>query len=484
MPSNTKTIAMKTVMCLLMLIGSISYGATQAFIDTLYTIQTTENIIYGQAVDFAGTQRSLELDLSVPINDTMPICGRPLLIMIHGGAWIAGDKNQLYPKRIREDFAKRGYAAAAVNYRLGMFHTDQFINCNIADWNCFNVTDTSEWYRANYRAVQDVRGAIRYLINHATQYHIDPDNVFVVGESAGGFVAMGVGYLDDPTEVVTDLTNSLADAPVPNMLYENNCIQDYGLANTIAEMSLSRPNLGSYEGFLNLPALNDYTIRGVGNYYGGVFNNIFTSSDTQPALYLYHQPCDLIVPYNYSRLLTGYVNCLQGFPAFCGNIINRAYVYGSFGIKTMLDTLGASGLQVPTYYFDNTNNQWNCLQQVNQNCHSIDNFWLRTTNMAAFFAPKIVACTTVNSADDHPGKPLFVVHPNPSTHGQPIQIAAIFHPGDQINIVDINGNRHYTLILTEVRQKISIAQNFPAGIYFIQIKRAESLSIRKLLIIN
>jgi hypothetical protein len=73
----------------------------------VYAIETIENIVYGEAVDFAGVQRSLELDLSVPVNDTIPMCGRPLLVMIHGGAWIAGDKNQGYPIRIREDSKQR-----------------------------------------------------------------------------------------------------------------------------------------------------------------------------------------------------------------------------------------------------------------------------------------------------------------------------------------------------------------------------------------
>jgi len=55
--------------------------------------------------------------------------------MIHGGSWFTGDKNEGYSKRIREDFAKRGFTTASINYRLGLFQTSQYINCNIPNWN-------------------------------------------------------------------------------------------------------------------------------------------------------------------------------------------------------------------------------------------------------------------------------------------------------------------------------------------------------------
>ena len=119
----------------------------------------------------------------------------------------------------------------------------------------------------------------------------------MVGESAGGFIAMGVGFLDDASEVQDSLSGLLPDAPVPNDLYEAACIQGYGLADDIDSMQLNRPDLGSYEGTLSFPLAELYTIRAVGNFYGGAFNNIFQSfSEDTPALYLYHQPCDLIVP--------------------------------------------------------------------------------------------------------------------------------------------------------------------------------------------
>ncbi|MDA8886788.1 alpha/beta hydrolase [Bacteroidia bacterium] len=264
-----------------------------------------------QQLTFLVKLKKLEMDISYPTDDTIPVCGGPLIVLIHGGTWLLGSKEDVSVVRMREDFAKRGYASASVNYRLGQFNTHLRVNCNVSslfdvNWNCLNMADESEWYRAQHRAVQDVNGAIRFLVNNATSYNIDPSNIFIVGESAGGFVALSAGFTDNNSELIDSLTGAYPNVPKPNSIYESTCIQANGFALDIDSMDLSRPELGSYEGLLNPPVNNSYSIKGVGSFFGGVFNNVFHSiSSTIPALYLYHQPCDLIVPYNYSRVFTG-----------------------------------------------------------------------------------------------------------------------------------------------------------------------------------
>ncbi|MCS7193296.1 MAG: alpha/beta hydrolase, partial [Armatimonadetes bacterium] len=66
-----------------------------------------ENLIYG------SNERN-ELDLFLPKGESKNL--RPAVLVIHGGAWRSGDKRQL--RTIAELFARRGYVAAAINYRL------------------------------------------------------------------------------------------------------------------------------------------------------------------------------------------------------------------------------------------------------------------------------------------------------------------------------------------------------------------------------
>ena len=457
----------------------------QTWTDTTYSIQTETNVLYGTATGFAGDMVELGMDISYPANDDPPPCGRPLLVVVHGGAWIAGDKSEYNIARIRADFAKRGYVAAAVNYRLGQFHTNQFVNCNVPDWNCFNMSDSSEWYRANYRGIQDVHGAIRYLIAHSEQYHIDTANVFLAGESAGGFIAMGVGFIDDASEVLGALVGDYPDAPAPNTLYENNCIQAYGLADNIASMNLERPALGTYTGDLNLPAEKGYTIRAVGNFFGGAFNNIFRAhAAVSPALYLFHQPCDLIVPFNYGRLLAGYNTCLTGFPANCGYIVNRPYAYGSKGIKTLIDTLNAQGLSAPEYYYDAASSNYNCLEQAANpalGCHAIDNFWLRTSHLAAFFADKIDACTVSGVEMAATADPLKAVYPNPAADRVWVYFQSRL-PHVEIGLADLWGR---TLGRTQADHADSAVLDLvgvPNGIYVLRIRIGGKMYVRRLVV--
>ena len=457
---------LRPICFLFMLLPALLSG--QKWVDTVYTIQSSFDVSYGTAIDFAGTERNLELDISWPTNDTVPACGRPLLVMVHGGAWIGGSKADGIPARIRKDFAKRGYVTASVNYRLGLFHTNRSINCNIPDWNCFNMTDSSEWYRANYRAIQDVHGAIRYLINRSAQYDIDPEQVFLIGESAGGFVAMGVGFIDDSTEVLQTLVDSMPDAPAPNQLYENNCIKAYGLAVDIDSMDLRRPALGPFTGTLNLPLTQPYTIRGVGNIYGGAFNNYFASPDSNaPVLYFFHRPCDLIVPYNKSRLLAGLVTCAQGFPTFCGNIINRSRAYGSKGIKDLIDTLNARGQYAPRYEFDASSDQFNCLQQVSSPCHAIDNFWLRTNNIASFFKEEIKPCINTSISNEHL-KDEPVLSPNPCHTSFRLIVPEQTGTADLI-VTDMLGKKYFSMPLQRNKDYEVDVSKWAAGSYYVYV---------------
>lgn len=269
---------------------------SQNYIDTLYEIETSTDIQYGTATNFAGVEVDLHLDISNPTDDVVPDCGRPLALIIHGGAWAAGSKDDNSISRMREDFAKRGYTAVAINYRLGYFQTENSRNCNIPNWNCLNLADSSEWLRAWYRGIQDAKGALRFLIENSEDYSIDPSNVFVFGESAGAYISLGVTFMDQNSEK-PESCGQLADVAPPHQNYYEPCIENTVFDIPIAQMDLSRPDLGSIEGTMN-PSNKDYVVRGAGSLYGGTMTELFSEYGyfEPPHLYVFHQPNDLIVP--------------------------------------------------------------------------------------------------------------------------------------------------------------------------------------------
>jgi len=236
---------------------------------------------------------------------------------------------------------------------------------------------------------------------------------------------------------------------------------------------------------------NSYKIKGVGNFFGGVFNNIFKSyHPNPPALYLYHQPCDLIVPYNHNRLLAGYVNCLTGFPTNCSNIVNRPLVYGSFGIKKLIDNLIINSIPTTTYYWDHSTNNFNCYQQAtnpNMACHAIDKYWLRTTNMATFFASKINSCNALGLTEKVNDSQQFNIFPNPASSNDNIYINGFFRKNDKLELFNINGIQLYEKILSSNLNQIKLNlpnHYFKNGIYFIQISNRDTIEIKKILIAN
>ena len=106
---------------------------------------------------------ALQLDLYLPAAGAAPA---PAVVLVHGGGWGSGSRDNLAPMAIR--LAERGYAAATVSYRLSG--------------------------QARYpAAVHDVKAAVRWVRSQAGRYGIDAAHIAVAGASAGGQIASLTG---------------------------------------------------------------------------------------------------------------------------------------------------------------------------------------------------------------------------------------------------------------------------------------------------
>jgi acetyl esterase/lipase len=91
----------------------------------------------------------------------------PCVIVIHGGSWQNGDNTQLAP--LNSYLAARGYAVAALNYRLGPEHKFP-------------------------AALDDTQAAIYYLKANAAELGLDAEHFVLLGRSAGGQLALLAAY--------------------------------------------------------------------------------------------------------------------------------------------------------------------------------------------------------------------------------------------------------------------------------------------------
>jgi acetyl esterase/lipase len=134
----------------------VSVAAWQAGTEAL-PFEIREGLTYGP------NERN-DLDLFLPKDDGKSL--RPAVIVIHGGAWRSGDKRQL--RNLAELFARRGYVAAAINYRLA-----------------------PKW---SYPAqLDDCQRAVRWLRKNAKEFRVDPKRFGAAGASAGGHLALLLG---------------------------------------------------------------------------------------------------------------------------------------------------------------------------------------------------------------------------------------------------------------------------------------------------
>jgi alpha/beta superfamily hydrolase len=191
----------KIVFCILFL-PAFSYGQFIQYCGTprydtevFSSVDITSDVIYGSNSVAGGGPTDLTLDIYQPANDTATI--RPLIVWAHGGSFIAGTKNDVDVTSLCEHFAKRGYVCASINYRLG-FATFP--------------PNGGEAKRAVFRAVQDMKAAIRYFRQDAATantYKIDPNLIFAGGSSAGAFTALHLAYLDEPSELPADIDTTV-----------------------------------------------------------------------------------------------------------------------------------------------------------------------------------------------------------------------------------------------------------------------------------
>jgi len=144
------------------------------------------DIIYAQPLHY----RPLRLDLYRPAAN-QPL---PLIVYVHGGAWVRGTKRSGGPiedfPAVLAQLAQRGFVVASIEYRL----------------------DGEAKFPA---AIQDVKAAIRFLRSRATEYGIDASRAGIFGGSAGGQLAAlagtscGVKAFDPPA--TGDATGSPSD---------------------------------------------------------------------------------------------------------------------------------------------------------------------------------------------------------------------------------------------------------------------------------
>jgi len=131
-------------------------------------IKIFRDIPYGVIKDFKPYFNSLDI--------YTPLIGEqlPVIVFIHGGTWVLGDKG-IFNKKIKS-FVEANYVYVSINYRLSP-----------------DVHHPSH--------AEDVAKAVTWIYENIIKYGGNPKNIFLMGHSAGGhlsaLIALDKHYLQD-----------------------------------------------------------------------------------------------------------------------------------------------------------------------------------------------------------------------------------------------------------------------------------------------
>jgi acetyl esterase/lipase len=123
---------------------------------------------------------------------------RPVFVFFSGGSWTKGNPEWAFYNCA--EYAKKGWVAASVEYRLADRHGT-----------------------TPFEAVMDARSAIRWLRQHAEQFNIDTARIVASGNSAGGHLVLATALADKWNEA----TDNPAYSATPNLLLVNSGVYDF-----------------------------------------------------------------------------------------------------------------------------------------------------------------------------------------------------------------------------------------------------------------
>ena len=171
---------------MLLLVCNTVFAQSKFGIDTSYTVKSTFHKLIKKYPFITIPQEKFNGDVAEIKNITyQKRKGRALhldaiyykkkkfntaIIMIHGGGWRSGNKNQMHD--LAKELAAKHYSCFAIEYRLSL--------------------------EAKYpEGIYDVKNAIKFIKDNALKFNVDPNKIVVLGCSSGGQMAALIGTTNE-----------------------------------------------------------------------------------------------------------------------------------------------------------------------------------------------------------------------------------------------------------------------------------------------
>ncbi len=461
-----------------------------------YDSNRSINIFYAGPPSTPIITVKLRCDIYQPEGDTAT--KRPLIILASTGSYLpaiinqqtTGSKDDSSIVELANRLTKRGYVVMAVNYRLG--------------WNpktTIQAQAAEQLIKATYRAIQDVRNAIRFMRVNAETYKIDTSKIVVGGQGTGGYVALGLAAVDKRSEIEAKVKFQRGDfTPMVSV-------------DTLGDWN----GLGGW-GYLNYSG--DSAVSGnahmVFNFGGAMGDSSWMDASTLPIVGM-HCPTDFFAPFKTGNVIvptTGVtvINSASGAGAVVpfanslgiNNKIN-AYNYNDAistralaitgGIKNLfpfISSFPAEGspwewwdrptLQANNTYGLGTGRNADSLSMLTNPFMSAARAKAYIDTIAQFISPRIavqfgflsnVSVTEVNVSN------YLGLFPNPAKENVTISMDKNQATISEINLFDITGKVLISNTGISTHEFVLNTENLTKGIYLVNVKLANGASATK-----
>lgn len=183
--------------------------------DPVFSVTVSSAVVYGQGqVAFpAPGQKALLLDLYRPVGANAGGARSPAVVIIHGGGFQGGSRTQSQLVTIAQAMAARGFVAVSIDYRLV---PDQPVpSARVASLVGPATVGTSgatlTQRIAAVAAIDDGLTAVDWLQANATALSIDPQQIGLLGGSAGAITAVHMAYILDNYAINASPFNFVVD---------------------------------------------------------------------------------------------------------------------------------------------------------------------------------------------------------------------------------------------------------------------------------
>lgn len=211
-----------------------------------------------------GTHERQVVDLCIPEEASGDL---GLVLFIHGGAWIAGDKES-YSEGMNYGASELGVATAALNYR--------YIS---EDVDLLDVLD-------------DIDAALAEIRKKGAEVGVNINRVLLTGDSAGGHLSLLYAYARKNTAPVTPV--AVISNSGPTDLYDDNFYQNNALGDETVISDLMSKCCGQRFTFDTKDSARDalYSVSPIA----------YVSADSVPTV-INHGNADTIVPFSNAQTL-------------------------------------------------------------------------------------------------------------------------------------------------------------------------------------